>query len=221
MNLSEFTLNLMLSTFLITIALSFLSILGFHAAYLEQKIILEDTALKALLTLEESIHASSLTYCAPMNRINNYTEELDSKSSYQWQDKVLTTYQKTPAFYLTTPLSATDNTQHIDGDMGGSWLLLDDCKHALLIPIATTSYANKQTTITLTQPLGTALEPPIMSGIITMTQFGFNNRGLYRKRDQGNHVLIYPHIRAVEINKNTLHLQAQDKNHEIQLQTSF
>ena len=76
MNLSEFVLNLILVSLLTMLAVNFSTRLIFHLEHLQRQIQLEDTALKALLTLQNSLKESRLSYCSPYsNKLINLTQD--------------------------------------------------------------------------------------------------------------------------------------------------
>lgn len=220
MNLSEFFLNVALSSLIMLIALSFISSISFHSNHLEQKIILEDTALRALLTLDQAISKSGLSYCAPMNKIRNNTEDLNSKGHYQWAKSELTIYQKTPANYLLNEeLSATQKKITLPDNIPvpDQWLILDDCDHAIL------SHINSSTehTLTLSQNLGIDLHPPIMVGTVHVITFKVDPSGLRRNTSSDGNALIYSNIQHININKNILSIDAHSENNDVHFQKNL
>lgn len=214
MNLSEFAINLLLASLIIVINLSFVNTLEFHAYHLEQKISLEDTALRALLSLEQNIHASRVAYCAPPQAIINHTDDITSLSAYQWDTNTLTTYKINSAIYLKKAPPSTVKSFKVDSELSGDFLIVDDCNEAVLSAV-TTEYANHETTLTLNKPLGVKFKAPLMLGIIDIHRFEIGKRGLYRKVNQGNRNLIYPNITAIALSKNTLKLTADDQHNHV------
>jgi hypothetical protein len=210
---------------LMLISISTLTVLGFHSEKIIEKIQLEDTTLQALLTIEQSLANSNPTYCAPINKINNYNTDINTNGRYQVSENKITTYSKTPEYYLNTQINNDQKhiiiNEKIPGDTGDS-LILDDCEHAVIVKITDIDYQSKhQTKLTLAQATGIMLKPPIMLGTINITQFELNSKGLYRKIGNKNRVLIAPHISNINISKNMINIKAQDQDQYAYFQKAF
>lgn len=219
MNLSELFLNLSLACFLTIMALTFLNTLEHHSYLLEQKIILEDTAVQALITLEQSISSSRLNYCALTKAIINHTKELNSTSNYQWQNGKLTTYQRTRAIYLEHSINSEQTSLILPFyNEADPWLILDDCNHAILSNIISSTKIGDHYLIALNQATDITLQAPIMVGTLSKTQFYLDATGLHRKINDNHPALIYPNITKISITNSLLTLSAQDHDNIIHLQ---
>ena len=207
------------------ISISTLTILGFHSEKMIEKVRLEDTTLQALLTIEQSLANSNPTYCAPINKISNYDSDINTNGRYQVSKNKITTYSKTPEYYLNTQIknnqkNITTNSE-IPGNTGDT-LILDDCEHSIIVKIAKTENQPKhQKKITLAHTPDVILKPPIMVGTLNITIFDINNKGLYRKIGSNNRVLIYPHISNITISKNMIHIEAHDQDQTAHFQKAL
>ncbi len=204
------------------ISISTLTILGFHSEKMLEKIQLEDTTLQALLTIEQSLANSNLTYCAPINMMNNYNPAINTNGRYQASKNKIITYGKTAEYYLNTQIKNNQKNITINSDIPGNigdTLILDDCEHSIIVKIAKVGAASKhQKKITLEHAPDITLKPPIMIGVINITTFDIDTKGLYRKIGSNDRVLIYPNISNINISKNSINIEAEDQDQYVNFQ---
>ena len=124
----------MLASLVILLSFEFVLRIEFHLHHFEEQIQLEDTTLKALIILSNSIEDSHLNYCSPINsRLENDTQDktlatLDLHQAFlllnqnhsavqSWglnrngggkikQSPLLVTYRTGPVIYIDTPLKS-------------------------------------------------------------------------------------------------------------------
>jgi hypothetical protein len=221
MNLSEFSLNLILANLLILLGINWINLIAIHAQTLTQRIELEDTSVKTLLLLEQYLDSSNFNYCAPLTMTLNHTQQLKLTDHYEWQNKKLTTYQKSKAYYLSTPLSPEQTQIHLTKAIpitASSILLLDDCQHTIISELSNVELLGAEKNLTLRQPLTVTLQPPIMLGTLNTNEFYIGPKGLYQFKYHDQHVLLQHYIKNFEVLPQKLTLRAEHNDSNINFQ---